>query len=100
MTQRIFLSSICVDLVNLRSGLKESLEEVEYEVWASENCLRDVEQADLYLPIVNSRYSPRYEARLRPLGPFVSSAFICVYLRLEWVVANYEKLSGRFISRR
>ena len=36
MTQRIFLSSTCLDLVDLRSGLKESLEEMGYQVWASE----------------------------------------------------------------
>jgi hypothetical protein len=36
MGQRIFLSSTCLDLVDLRSGLKESLEEMGYQVWASE----------------------------------------------------------------
>ena len=75
MTQRIFLSSTCVDLVDLRSGLKESLEEMGYEVWVSEfpgfpvdsslhshdNCLRNVEQADQYVLIVNDRYGALYE---------------------------------------
>lgn len=61
--QRIFLSSTCLDLVDLRSGLRESLEELGYQVWASEspdfpadfslhpedNSLRNVERAD-FLP--------------------------------------------------
>ena len=68
--QRIFLSSTCVDLVDLRSGLKESLEDMGYQVWASEfpdfpvdsslhaqdNCLRNVEYADQYVLILNDRY--------------------------------------------
>src|ERR1022692_1593969 len=85
MGQRIFLSSTCLDLVDLRSGLKESLEEMGYQVWASEcpdfpvdsslhaqdNCLRNVERADQYVLIVNDRYGSAYEGAAytrHPLG--------------------------------
>jgi formylglycine-generating enzyme required for sulfatase activity len=75
MGQCVFLSSTCLDLVDLRSGLKESLEEMEYRVWASElpgfpvdsglhaqdNCLRNVERADQYVLIVSDRYGSAYE---------------------------------------
>ncbi|MCX6628749.1 MAG: DUF4062 domain-containing protein, partial [Candidatus Solibacter sp.] len=81
--QRIFLSSTCLDLVDLRSGLKESLEEMGYEVWASElpgfpvdrrlhaqdNCLRNVEQADQYVLIVNGRYGTAYAGTAYPKHP-------------------------------
>src|ERR1039458_9533908 len=83
MTQRIFLSSTCLDLVDLRSGLKESLEEMGYQVWASEfpdfpvdssldaqdNCLRNVERADQYVLIVNGRYGAVYEGNAYPIHP-------------------------------
>ena len=83
MTQRIFLSSTCLDLVDLRSGLKESLEEMGYQVWASEfpdfpvdsrlhaqdNCLRNVEQADQYVLIVNDRYGAEYGGTAYPKNP-------------------------------
>ena len=77
MTQPIiFLSSTCLDLVDLRSGLKESLEEMGYKVWASEfadfpvdsrlhaqdNCLRNVERADQYVLIVNAATGRRTKA--------------------------------------
>jgi formylglycine-generating enzyme required for sulfatase activity len=75
MRQCVFLSSTCLDLVDLRSGLKESLEEMGYRVWASEfpgfpvdsslhaqdNCLRNVERADQYVLIVNDRYGSAYQ---------------------------------------
>jgi formylglycine-generating enzyme required for sulfatase activity len=75
MGQCVFLSSTCLDLVDLRSGLKESLEEMGYRVWASElpgfpvdsglhaqdNCLRNVERADQYVLIVNDRYGSAYQ---------------------------------------
>src|ERR1022692_3174629 len=75
MGQCIFLSSTCLDLADLRSGLKESLEEMGYQVWASEfpefpvdsglhaqdNSLRNVERADQYVLIVNDRYGAAYE---------------------------------------
>jgi hypothetical protein len=83
MTQRIFLSSTCLDLVDLRSGLKESLEEMGYQVWASEfpdfpvdsrlhaqdNCLHNVEQADQYVLIVNDRYGAAYGGTAYPVHP-------------------------------
>src|ERR1019366_5466748 len=83
MSQRIFLSSTCLDLVDLRSGLKESLEEMGYQVWASEfpdfpvdsslhaqdNCLRNVERADQYVLIVNDRYGAAYEGSAYPKHP-------------------------------
>src|ERR1022692_1619251 len=83
MTQRIFLSSTCLDLVDLRSGLKESLEEMGYQVWASEfpgfpvdsslgaqdNCLRNVERADQYVLIVNGRYGAAYTGKAYPIHP-------------------------------
>jgi formylglycine-generating enzyme required for sulfatase activity len=61
--------------VDLRSGLKESLEDMGYQVWASEfpdfpvdsslhaqdNCLRNVERADQYVLILNDRYGAAYE---------------------------------------
>src|ERR1035437_9993036 len=82
-TERIFLSSTCLDLVDLRSGLKESREEMGYEVWASEfpdfpvdsrlhaqdNCLRNVERADQYVLIVNDRYGAPYEGAAYPKHP-------------------------------
>ncbi len=81
--QRIFLSSTCLDLADLRSGLKESLEEMGYRVWASEfpdfpvdsslhaqdNCLRNVERADQYVLIVNGRYGAAYEGAAYPRHP-------------------------------
>ena len=81
--QRIFLSSTCLDLVDLRSGLKGSLEEMGYQVWASEfpdfpvdsslhahdNCLRNVERADQYVLIVNDRYGAAYEGTAYPKHP-------------------------------
>ena len=83
MGQRIFLSSTCLDLVDLRSGLKESLEEMGYQVWASEfpdfpvdsslgaqdNCLRNVARADQYVLIVNDRYGAAYEGTAYPKRP-------------------------------
>jgi len=83
MGQCIFLSSTCIDLVDLRSGLKESLEEMGYQVWASEfpdfpvdsrlhaqdNCLRNVERADQYVLIVNDRYGSAYEGTDYPRHP-------------------------------
>jgi formylglycine-generating enzyme required for sulfatase activity len=83
MPQRIFLSSTCLDLVDLRSGLKESLEEMGYQVWGSEfagfpvdssidaqdNCLRNVERADQYVLIVNGRYGAVYEGTAYPKRP-------------------------------
>src|ERR1035438_2046678 len=85
MTQRIFLSSTCLDLVDLRSGLKESLEEMGYQVWASEfpefpvdsglhaqdNCLRNVERSDQYVLIVNDRYGSAYDGAAYPRHPLV-----------------------------
>src|ERR1039458_1170125 len=85
MGQCIFLSSTCLDLVDLRSGLKESLEEMGYQVWASEcpefpvdsslhaqdNCLRNVERADQYVLIVNDRYGSAYEGAAYPRHPLV-----------------------------
>jgi formylglycine-generating enzyme required for sulfatase activity len=70
-------------LVDLRSGLKESLEEMGYQVWASEfpdfpvdsslhahdNCLRNVERADQYVLIVNDRYGAAYEGAAHPKNP-------------------------------
>ena len=81
--QRIFLSSTCLDLVDLRSGLKESLEDMGYQVWASEfpdfpvdsslhahdNCLRNVENADQYVLILNDRYGAAYEGTAYPKHP-------------------------------
>jgi hypothetical protein len=83
MSQRIFLSSTCLDLVDLRSGLKESLEEMGYEVWASEFadfpvdsnkhphdvCLRNVERADQYVLIINNRYGAAYDGTAYPKDP-------------------------------
>ena len=83
MSQRIFLSSTCLDLVDLRSGLKESLEEMGYQVWASEfpdfpvdsslgaadNCLRNVDRADQYVLIVNNRYGAEYNGTAYPKHP-------------------------------
>jgi formylglycine-generating enzyme required for sulfatase activity len=83
MGQCIFLSSTCLDLVDLRSGLKESLEEMGYQVWASEfpefpvdsslhaqdNCLRNVERSDQYVLIVNDRYGSAYEGAAYPRHP-------------------------------
>jgi formylglycine-generating enzyme required for sulfatase activity len=83
MEQCIFLSSTCLDLVDLRSGLKESLADLGYEVWASElpgfpvdsslhaqdNCLRNVERADQYVLIVNDRYGSAYEGHAYPRHP-------------------------------
>ena len=83
MGQCIFLSSTCVDLVDLRSGLKESLEEMGYQVWASDldgfpvdsslhaqdNCLRNVERADQYVLILNDRYGSAYEGTAYPRHP-------------------------------
>ena len=81
--QRIFLSSTCADLVDLRSALKESLEEMGYQVWASEfddfpvdsnlraqdNCLRNVERADQYVLILSDRYGAAYEGAAYPKHP-------------------------------
>ena len=67
MAKRVFLSSTCLDLLDLRSGIKEVLEGLGFEVWASEfpnfpvdsslhnhdNCLRNVEHADQYVLIIN-----------------------------------------------
>ncbi|PWU05344.1 MAG: hypothetical protein C5B51_14765 [Terriglobia bacterium] len=83
MAQHIFLSSTCLDLVDLRSGLKESLEEMGYQVWASEfpdfpvdsslhaqdNCLRNVERADQYVLIINNRYGAIYDGTAYPKRP-------------------------------
>jgi hypothetical protein len=69
--------------VDLRSGLKESLEEMGYQVWASEfpdfpvdsslhahdNCLRNVERADQYVLILNDRYGAAYEGSAYPKHP-------------------------------
>src|ERR1035438_7728675 len=85
MGQCIFLSSTCLDLVDLRSGLKESLEEMGYQVWASEfpefpvdsglhaqdNCLRNVERSDQYVLIVNDRYGSAYDGAAYPRHPLV-----------------------------
>ena len=82
-TQRIFLSSTCLDLEDLRSGLKESLEEMGYQVWAFEfpdfpvdsnlhshdNCLRNVERADQYVLIINDRYGALYDGIAYPKRP-------------------------------
>jgi formylglycine-generating enzyme required for sulfatase activity len=81
----IFLSSTCLDLEDLRSGLKESIEQMGYEVWASEfpgfpvdtslrlhaedNCLRNVERADQYLLIVSDRYGSEYKGHAYPRHP-------------------------------
>jgi formylglycine-generating enzyme required for sulfatase activity len=79
----VFLSSTCLDLVDLRSGLKESLEDMGYQVWASEfpsfpvdsslhahdNCLRNVERADQYVLIVNDRYGAAYDGAAYPRHP-------------------------------
>jgi hypothetical protein len=81
--QRVFLSTTCLDLVDLRSGLKESLEDMGYQVWASEfpdfpvdssldaqdNCLRNVERADQYVLIVNGRYGAAYTGKAYPIHP-------------------------------
>ena len=81
--KRIFLSSTCLDLEDLRSGLKESLEEMGYQVWASEfpdfpvdsnlhshdNCLRNVERADQYVLIVSDRYGALYDGAAYPKCP-------------------------------
>jgi formylglycine-generating enzyme required for sulfatase activity len=70
-------------LVDLRSGLKESLEEMGYQVWASEfpdfpvdsslhaqdNCLRNVEHADQYVLILNGPYGAAYEGTAYPKHP-------------------------------
>ena len=64
--KRIFLSSTCYDLKDLRADLKGALETLGYSVWASEfpdfpidpklhnhdNCLLNVERADLYLLVI------------------------------------------------
>jgi hypothetical protein len=77
MGQCIFLSSTCADLEDLRAVLKNSLEEMGYQVWASDrpgfpvdsslhaqdNCLRNVERADQYVLIVNDRYGSAYDGR-------------------------------------
>src|SRR5437870_2486994 len=81
--QRIFLSSTCLDLQDLRSGLKEALEEMGYQVWASEfpdfpvdsnlhnhdNCLRNVERADQYVLIISDRYGADYAGSAYPKRP-------------------------------
>jgi formylglycine-generating enzyme required for sulfatase activity len=85
--QRIFLSSTCLDLVDLRSGLKESLEELGYQVWASEfpdfpvdsslhpedNSLRNVELADQYVLIVNDRYGSTYDGTVYSRYPLADA---------------------------
>ncbi|MGC9971080.1 MAG: SUMF1/EgtB/PvdO family nonheme iron enzyme [Bryobacteraceae bacterium] len=86
--KRIFLSSTCVDLEDLRSGLKESLEEMGYQVWASEfpdfpvdsnlhshdNCLRNVERADQYVLIISDRYGALYDGAAYPKYPLKDAA--------------------------
>jgi formylglycine-generating enzyme required for sulfatase activity len=81
--RRIFLSSTCLDLEDLRGGLKESLEEMGYQVWASgfpdfpvdsnlhshDNCLRNVERADQYVLMINDRYGAEYDGAAYPKCP-------------------------------
>jgi formylglycine-generating enzyme required for sulfatase activity len=69
--------------VDLRSGLKEALEDMGYQVWASEfddfpvdsslhaqdNCLRNVEGADQYVLILNDRYGAAYGGAAYPKHP-------------------------------
>lgn len=88
MAKRVFLSSTCLDLEDLRSGIKEALEDLGFEVWASEfpnfpvdsslhnhdNCLRNVEQADQYVLIINSRYGSDYDGELYPRCPLPEEA--------------------------
>ena len=69
--------------MDLRSGLKESLEEMGYQVWASEfpdfpvdsslhaqdNCLRNVARADQYVLILTGPYGAAYEGTAYPRHP-------------------------------
>src|SRR5262249_220390 len=73
-------SSTCYDLKDFRADFKHTLEELGYAVWASEypdfpvdsalhnhdNCLINVERADLYLLIINDRYGSTYVGELYP----------------------------------
>lgn len=68
--KKIFLSSTCFDLIDLRAEIKASLEEIGYVVYISEasdfpvdtkistydNCLEVVRQCDIYLLIIHTRY--------------------------------------------
>jgi Domain of unknown function (DUF4062)/NACHT domain len=76
----IFLSSTCIDLQDLRAGIKPVLRANGYRVIASDdpdfsidsrrhnhdNCLLNIERADAYLLIINNRYGSIFEGAMQP----------------------------------
>jgi len=72
--KKIFLSSTCFDLIDLRAEVKSALEDIGYTVYISEasdfpvdnkistydNCLSVVRQCDIYLLIIHTRYGSPY----------------------------------------
>src|SRR5687768_3628327 len=82
--KKIFISSTCLDLIDVRAELKRELGSLGYVAYTSEtsdfpvnpqlppidNCLEVVEACDIYLLVIHSRYGGAYDgARKLPLTP-------------------------------
>ncbi|MFY9618571.1 MAG: DUF4062 domain-containing protein [Pyrinomonadaceae bacterium] len=82
--RKIFLSSTCLDLIDVRAELKRELESLGYIAYTSEtndfpvnpqlspvdNCLEVVESCDIYLLVIHSRYGGEYDGvRKLPNSP-------------------------------
>src|SRR6185295_5131701 len=76
--KKIFISSTCLDLIDVRAELKRELESLGYIAYTSEtndfpvnhklppidNCLQVVGECDIYLLVIHSRYGGEYDGRL------------------------------------
>jgi uncharacterized protein YjbI with pentapeptide repeats len=81
--KKIFLSSTCFDLIDLRAELKSALSDSGYIVYASEtpdfpvdpklsthdNCLKVVKECDIYLLIIHTKYGSPYRGNTRIKHP-------------------------------
>ena len=91
--KKIFISSTCLDLIDVRAELKATLEQQGYIAYTSEshdfpvntklspvdNCLDVVKQCDVYILVIHTRYGSRYTGTFEvpaipkdPPGGFVS----------------------------
>ena len=112
--RKIFISSTCLDLIDVRAELKRELESLGYIAYTSEtddfpvndqlapidNCLEVVASCDIYLLVIHSRYGGEYDGEHtlpntpeKPPGGHVSVTLA------EFLVARTKGLETRIWVR-
>ncbi|HET6977661.1 MAG TPA: DUF4062 domain-containing protein [Pyrinomonadaceae bacterium] len=112
--KKIFISSTCLDLIDVRAELKRELETLGYVAYTSEtndfpvdpqimpidNCLDVVRSCDIYLLVIHSRYGGQYdgERKLPNVPDKPPGGHVSVTLA-ELLIARDRKLETRIWVR-